>query len=403
MTGRSVGAALGALLVGCTSGPGSGQRLDLEMFGIDRAANAAVREITLTDQADRRRAILAAAPAGTVALIADSALPDSAGLVRRVGGIVDSLWPRRPRDSSLRLVVAVYRPRADRRDPRRWRDRAAFAGTLMPDLTDGRTCLTTLPVQLVRQRAEGPGLEQTVADAVAPCLWLARYGRPGPAVAAWLERTNYLALTAPPALSPHAVLREMLRTRWDPGLADQGLYDLPFWARAVAKPVALSTGRWMPPYYAGPASVRCLAGRESSCLVALEQRDLASWLPPWTLPDGEEHADVVPLRLGFDWSANPMTASRWFVTLLHYGTEAEFEAFWTGRGTLAEAYQAAYGVPLDQALSTWARHDWQAASDSPPIRLGVPIEAGDVWAVLSWGLLFLVLPLVAARAREAGG
>ena len=381
--------------------PSTERALDEREYALGSEIDRMVTALTLEDQAARRSELAAAGVGRTVSVVVDSGLADSAVPVPRIRRLVDSLWPERP-DSSVRLVLSLYRPRAARRETNEWANHRGFGGTFVPSLVDGHTCLVSLSNRLPWLRAKGPALEWNMADALAPCVYLARFGPPGPAMAEWLARTNYLAVAVAPALSDHAMLRQLLRSRWDDDLLARTLSQLPIWARPLAVPVVMSPRGYLPPYYAGPAGVQCLAGRDSGCVTALGRRYREYERYPLEA-DQIDLTGVVPTRVRFEWFDNPLVASRWFATLLRYGTEEQFAAFWRGAGSLSEAYQAAYGAPLDQAIAAWARREWDAGGDRPPVRLGVSIEGGDVAALIGWGLLLIGLPLAAAAGRELGG
>lgn len=303
---------------------------------------------------------------------------DSAPLAgrRKIEVELGRLWARAG-TTEVRLAVAFYRP--DGPDStRRW---GGFEGTILPERADGKTCVVSVAAR-TNWRGEWVGApERQLRNLMAPCLYLARFGRPGQGVARWLAETRYEGVRS---------AEWMFR----PG----GLtLAFDYWYQSEQgewfAPLLLALGRdRLPPYWSGPPAVGCLAGRPAACdeFVRGPVRDRRGAPLPTVAGVAAADDDYYPELGG---------RAQWIDDLIRSRGESAFGVFWRSDADLPAAFWAAYNEDLGPAVARWERHDWEQRRERPPVRLGAPIDAGAAAAGLGWGLLILLLPLVAARRR----
>ena len=369
--------AFALLTVGCGGEDDRGFRnprwWELSALQVDR--RLAVQQLRLHQVLDSLPALVGRFPAGAATFVAgaDSAPPLEH---QKISTTLGRLWP--PGGAKdFRLAVAFYRPSVLDSARRH----GVFEGTILPERTDGKTCVIAIAEQRNWQRDWVSPNERRLRSLVAPCLYLARFGHPGHAVARWLSETGYQGVQSAEWLFRPGV-PTLSFDYW--GQSDRGEW---------ISPLLVAFGRdQLPPYWSGAPAVGCLAGRAGSCdeFVRGPRRSYRGAALPVMVGVAAVDDDYYPELGG---------RSQWVDDLIRTRGEAAFGTFWRSEADLPAAFRTAYGEDLGPAVARWERHDWEQRRERAPVRLGAPIDPVTAVAGLGWGLLILLLPLVAARRR----
>ncbi len=339
----------------------------------ERARSA--RHLGLYRVLDSLPAQLALFPTGpsSVVLGLDS-LPEPARRALEEG--VAHAWSE-ARGGDLRLAVLFVRsPTEDSTAAE-----AAFWGSILPERTDGRTCVAVV-ARRFNWKGELARFGDQVADAIAPCVFRARFGPPGPGMERWLLETDHEGVRSADWLYRVAQSGSRFESWYVP---EQGEWFVPF---------RLALSSLVTPYWSGPSVVGCLAGRKADCeRVVMDPAVDRRGAPLATV------AGVVPTEeywyFGYAWRGT------WVNHLIRTKGEPAFQRLWRSDADLASGFRAVYGQDLGDAVADWERKDWaRETGDAPSVKLGATIELGTAAAGLGWSVLLLLLPLVAARRRS---
>ncbi len=346
-----------------------------ELAALEAGRDLAVQHLRLYQVLDSLPNVLAGFPAGASMLVAgiDSAPP---AVRRKIATELSRLWPRGA-ETDLRLALVFYRPSALAST----RGRRVFEGTILPERTDGKTCLVALTERFDWQHEWVDPSERRLRSLIAPCLYLARFGRPGPGVARWLAETGYQGMQSAEWLFRPGALTAGF-DYW--GQSDRGEWVAPLLVAFGRDP--------LPPYWSGAPAVGCLAGRAGACDQFVRGPRLSYRGAALPVMVGVAAADD-------DYYPELGGRSQWVDDLIRTRGEAAFGTFWRSEADFPAAFRTAYGEDLGPAVARWERHDWEQRRERPPVRLGAPIDPVTAGAGLGWGLLILLLPLVAARRR----
>lgn len=187
--------------------------------------------------------------------------------------------------------------------------------------------------------------------AIGPCAWLATLGTPSPGLSGWLDSTGVLSQAVPAGFVPT-----------DSTLTD---YARKYAALGQWAPAA---GMTAPAYLAAPAAVACASGRIASCVPAamLSGRDRQD--------DGLWSYFGRPSGLG--------GYQRFLLRDLNseFGTD-RLAVFWHSSGPVPEAFQSAFGVPLDQWLQPRLR-DFLGSVELGAGRLGPVALSALLWTLV---------------------
>ena len=242
--------AIALLTVGCGGEDDRGFRnprwWELSALQVDR--RLAVQQLRLHQVLDSLPALVGRFPAGAATFVAgaDSAPPLEH---QKITTTLGRLWPPGGAND-VRLAVAFYRPSVLDSARRH----GVFEGTILPERTDGKTCVIAIAEQRNWQRDWVSPNERRLRSLVAPCLYLARFGHPGHAVARWLSETGYQGVQSAEWLFRPGV-PTLSFDYW--GQSDRGEW---------ISPLLVAFGRdQLPPYWSGAPAVGCLAGRAGSC------------------------------------------------------------------------------------------------------------------------------------------
>ena len=203
---------------------------------------------------------------------------------------------------------------------------------VLPAALDGRTCVASLFVnwsvewlRVPTTSAAGSNLQPWLRDWIGPCLYYAAFGRPGPAIEAWLQARAFTPAYAPDWEATPPVLR----LRDEPGaynfLMSQVSFD------------ALACGDGNLP--------RCRQG-----LLSPSSRE--SRLP--------HVAGLIRRRY---WSLTFPAEERYLAALVHDMGRERFARFWRSTAPVDSAFLQAFGQPLDAWTARWTA---RFASDVPP-------------------------------------
>jgi len=246
-----------------------------------------------------------------------SALPEENQVLVRAAA--QRVWSRLNPAAGARLIIILT-------TGRRWQ-----RGYVLPVALDGRTCVATISldwdVKWLWQRKpnqNGTNLEPWLRDATAPCLYYAAFGSPGPQIEAWLNRRAFTpAYTADWTAAP-----PVLRFEDNPNRYEYLYYNASFDALA------------------------CADGRMTRCGPAVEGA------PEYFKPSpvrGLVHRVFLP---------RSMPAENYYLAaLVHDLGRERFAGFWRSRASVPDAFVAAFGLPMDQWTSAWAR---RSVPDLPP-------------------------------------
>lgn len=355
--------------------------------------NAARVDLSLRTLLDSLPARLAALPERSVTMVGpaeweSSVKPESAR------DRLAAIWNRAADSASdMRLLIWFYRPKPDTADLSEQgadalvRPGNGFAGSFMPEATDGRTCVVVLPVEPQWDWTEARERDWGMR-ALPACVFRARFGPPGPAMTEWLAATDYSGVSSLrwlQGLGPD-------RSPWAAEDAFHGMAGTDWLHPSMLLYAWHATQGDLVPYFAGPAGVRCAAGIGGGCLAA------ALGDSAWRRLRVRRPAGVAERETAW-YGLEVLRRPVWISELIRRGGEARFRQWWRSNAGLEEGFRAAYGQSIDESAREFTRIDWQLRGGAGPIRLGTPIDPGSVATVVAWLALFLVLPLAAARRR----
>lgn len=213
---------------------------------------------------------------------------------------------------------------------------------------------------------------ETIDALLGPCAYYARFGKPGPHVARWLNsaRWQFARSTDWSAASPP----------WSDGSEDSDSSLLP--QLGATKPGVREV--------AEPAGVACVAGKSGRCVGALLRsrigRNDSSWSATIVNTSG------API---FDFYRRSRTmlgpAEGWILSdMVQTLGPQRFQRFWSSNAPVPQAFQEAAGVSLDSWVHMWALRTYG------PVSVGPRMSA----ASFASGSLLLLLAFGAAVAIE---
>lgn len=310
--------------------------LHQEQQVLGRALERARRELTHVVLRDSLpRWLPADAPTVSLVLRGEVPSPITTRMRRLTDSLARALASLGPLPGSMALVVVS--------------DSASTAellqGThlLLPPAGVPGRCALVVPARALR-RVEGV---RQVEESLAPCLFYAVFGPPGPQVERWLFHRGFDLANA--------------ASWWEPAVTpDAAGLDVRWWSPVL---VAMMFGRpWQPLGSLGLTA--CRAGRAAACAPALLGR-----------PDRR----IAPVR--FD-RAQVLSSLEWWERdidrevhglardlVREFGPE-RFRAFWTSAAPPADAFAAAFGVPFETWAARWVPATLGRTSVGPSLRVG---------------------------------
>jgi hypothetical protein len=334
---------------------------------------AAERWAALSEQQAAR---IAPAPGDRPQVIArDALLPE---LKSALDSIVAVAWRSAPRhDSTTRLRVVIWAG-SDTNDVGSMIERSQV---LLPEITNGRTCLVLAPrirFGLGKERNTPQWwrvrVRSLVNRALAPCVLRAAFGPPGPAVAQWMAEREYdfaLSIT-------WAVGGGMVPNEWEFNDFDMGEESMP----AIVLRFAGALPR---PYLYSQGAAGCAGGRSERCAEEI-------------LAPRMKRSEPGLIRLPSTWRYRRLFLSRYdrsFVSdLIQERGQEAFGHFWTSPLPVEAAFQQTYG----ESLGEWAYH-WVMRREGG-IELGAALHPAGALAGLLAAFLAVAITAVAARSRE---
>ena len=382
---KSITVVATALLgLGCWAAPDERLSADQAERNQFRGAIRRIEErLTLRQVMDTLPMVLATLDTSRVSVRGFPA--DDSSASASLGDAARRVWAHAvPDDGPNRLLIWAYDSDGHDSTGATW---SAARGTLWPEATDGRTCVLFQP-----HNADGNvprGIDHGWLERVlTPCVYRARFGQPGLAFRAWLERTGHGGVSRGDWL-------------WRPGAAGVGQWfgsnEVPTLPDLVRNPLFvlwfIRQGDGTPWYRAGPDQIRCLDGATGSCERAM------LWPSPWSETRSTTMAGW--LREPGDWD-RPVRPGVWISELIRTRGEDRFASWWKSDRDLPGAFARVYGVPMDQAVREFARVDARRGGDERPPPLGPSIGGGDVVSTLAWIGLLVLVPLLGSGARSRG-
>ena len=344
-----------------------------------RLALAAERWAALSEQ----QALVRARPTSDVPeLIVRSGLRPEVS--QAVDTILRTIWSRVPRaDTTIRLrVVASAHPSTYTGTLDLWAA-AEAPEVLLPEQTDGHTCLVIIPGVLQQGDQDGfphgwwrDTLRRQIGWAVSPCVLRAVLGAPGAEVARWMAARGYDLGAS---------------IRWALG-GTTGLQYYDFWFdryewRETGMPELTMriVGVLPAPYqYAGGAA-GCAGGRVRRCA------ELITRTPKRGAPNG-------PIRIADGYlvrNAGLSGQNASFVADLIADRGLDnFRRFWRSPLPVEAAFEEAYGTSLDDWTRGWVRQRVGT------VELGAPLHVPGVLAGLLVVVLVVALTAMGAASRE---
>jgi len=305
----------------------------------------------------------------------------SAEASQAADSLVRTIWRKAPRaDSAIRLRV-VASPYSETIDL--WAA-ALRPRVLLPELTDGHTCLVIIPgiLQLRSQAGNAQGwwrsnLRRQVGEAMAPCVLRAVLGQPGTEVGRWMASRDYdLAASIGWAVGGYAGLEY-----------GESWFDRFEWSEAAMPGLMLRIIGVLPaPYQYSLGAARCAAGRPGRCaelVVAAPTR----------------HRGPAPMiRIGTRYergSGGLSSHDGAFISALIQERRLEpFRRFWSSPLPVEAAFSQAYGESLDAWTRGWVTR--QVGT----VELGAPTHPLGALGGLLAGLLVVAATAAGAASRE---
>lgn len=258
-----------------------------------------------------------------------------------------------------------------------WRMHASTFAILPGEATaNGCTAVRVVTSDAIEARGElWSWLRLPWEGAVGPCWYLASFGTPGPGIRAWLDSRYWDVAGAVP---PHS-RRANFQDNYEP--APNLFYRL--------------FGDLGGMYAGGSATLQgCASDKPSLCEAAL----LGSPFPPGLLPQGivgTERLNAYALG-AYQWLTGvpPWASRELLATMVEVLGPVRFAEFWTSRAPVANAFQAAAGIPFAEWYSNQLRRDLRQAGVVDP---GSKVFWPSAAAILA---LALGLSLWGARRRQ---
>ncbi|MBI2795334.1 MAG: hypothetical protein HYX65_01345 [Gemmatimonadetes bacterium] len=276
---------------------------------------------------------------------------------------------------------------------------AARVRHVLPDATDGRTCLVLRDfsgdelTDRARTRIERLRIEDSLGTVIAddvfqrqqrertrenrtlgPCAFLAAFGPPGAAARRWLDSTSWLGA---------------VKANWLEG--ERGLAkNVTFKNRSASEPALTIAAKRMfepAPEWRG----RICAASETGACPQFLQAGLGSAVERAApaLLIGDRQISRRGESIDTDERRFQDPRSRFLADLVRTGGRERFLRFWRANGSLPQVYEAIYGVPADVAWQQWTLES-----------IGGPMGMGPSFSVQG-GLAALGLAVVAIAAGIA--
>ncbi len=247
---------------------------------------------------------------------------------------------------------------------------------ILPPATDGHSCVVRLPLnwplRWILHSAEPPSSEQLDAwlrEAVGPCAFYAAFGRPGPALEAWLLARRF-DLAADVGWAQPAGLRSRYGDPTPPANARLAR-ALMFWQ--------------LDDRYESLDAVACQVGDLSRCRAALfPERPIFG-------PRERQDAPGVVLRWWWETRGGLYAGRQYLADLVRAMGRERFQAFWRSHASVDSGFQAAMGMPIEVWTARWQRERMDGLVVGSSVRPG--------WMLLA---LFAAGLCVAGSAYLAG-
>lgn len=324
------------------------------------------------------------------------------------GRIVDSVWKQVDHvDTSVRVSLVIYNGGRYSATPQRWND---YFGTSISPKHEGISCVALVPsvesadgeVSLGKLAWERDRLTQ----ALAPCLLLARFGAPGPAIGAWLSATRYEAAGSSAWLDrPREFIDGDRRPPWYTFRQDSETEARPRGSLLLSGSFMLWMGEAShPPYRLGGPGLRCVMGEAASCkagVLASEHVVAGTRALPADLTYREAmlrpEAEVTLLTTrppGYWWLSD----------LIRDQGRERFASFWKSDQALDAAFQSAFDEELGAWTLRWTVRQWensyQQMYNPQPLLLGATLAPSWLLLVVGWTGVALLLTAWSARKRQ---
>ncbi|HEU5218018.1 MAG TPA: hypothetical protein VFU23_05130, partial [Gemmatimonadales bacterium] len=316
--------------------------------------------------------------------------------------IVNDIWTRLgPVDSTVRVALVLYNPDEFGVRERWW----AYRGASVTLQNGGVTCAAFLRSYRQKDGTAGFGRRAELEAVLAPCVMLARFGLPGPAVGPWLGATRFAAagstawlnrstsfIDGGPGALPWLTFYSIDREPTFRGLLSSSGIGL-----AIAQMLT-------PPYELGAYGLRCTDGDYAACRIGVLDAtviaDGTRGLPPELTFSGALLDRPTPWTLG-----TPRPPGEWWLSDLIRDQGADkFARFWKSSGSFEQAFQNAFGEDLGAWTHRWSVRQWENSwyekYRHQPRVLGATLEPSWLILTLSWAGAALMLTAWMARRRQ---
>lgn len=246
-------------------------------------------------------------------------------------------------------------------------------------------------------------VKSELEHALAPCLLLAAFGRPGPGVRDWLDATGYAAAQSNAWLHrPKSFIdgRGELpwQARYDESWSDAyAMYRSSFLTRLSAVEIAILL---FPAYQMGAPALRCLAGNEIECARSVL--------------DSVRLGPEVPPNLTYSWSfelwrtrgileTHPI-GSWWLSDLIREKGRERFTRFWKSDQPFEEGFREAFGIELGAWTRAWGIRQRLNSFDvryrGERVFLGASLKPSWPLLVLGWTAIAVLIAAWTAKRRQ---
>lgn len=328
----------------------------------------------------------------------------AAALAPSVTKSVQDLWTwLGPVDSAVKVAVVIYNGDLYQFNAQRW---WSYNGASVTMGSGGATCVSFLHGRLQKDGTVGVSRE-LLEPSLAPCILLAGFGLPGPALQPWLIGTRYAAAGSTAWLNRSRSFIDGGRGIPPPWYGYYGFDrgEEPYNGLLLRNELAHSIAQMLaPPYELGAYGLRCTSGDVEACRIGVLDSTIISTGTRGLPRDLTYSASLLERPL--DWTLSvPRPPGEWWLSdLIRDQGREKFAGFWKSSAPFEQAFQEAFGEDLGAWTHRWSVRQWENSwfekyRHSPRL-LGATLRPSWPLLALGWTGVALILTAWVARRRQ---